>query len=200
MMQLQAVAAARVVATAPGFCNKLAANWPLQRQQASSASGWTCLVSAILFLHEHLSCAARSAALSQRHSYLRCTSVAWLWFLYSRHAACGTVCHRIVWQVAQFARGVIVLAQPTLHLCLLFLRHFGYAAGQLQRQLFDATLQLQGASGSSVQQRDQATLPAALAKVQQQLTAAEAAAPEAAAAEAIKRRWSRYNVAMTSLV
>jgi hypothetical protein len=105
------------------------------------------------------------------------TSAAWLFFFYSRHVqfisqlfgmAGGSL-------LEQFAAGVVVLAESTLPVYVLFSRQFE----QLQGQLFDATMQLQGVKISPMQQRDQDALAAAIAKVQQQRAAAKAAAAEA---------------------
>eukprot|EP00882_Tetradesmus_deserticola_P001077 GHRQ01001165.1.p1 GENE.GHRQ01001165.1~~GHRQ01001165.1.p1 ORF type:complete len:300 (+),score=139.20 GHRQ01001165.1:206-1105(+) len=105
------------------------------------------------------------------------TSAAWLWFFYSRHV-------RLISQVfgmaggsllAHFAAGVLVLAESTLPVYVLFSRQFE----QLQGTLFDATLQLQGITISPMQPRDREALAAAVGKVQQQRAAEKAAADEA---------------------
>lgn len=105
------------------------------------------------------------------------TSAAWLWFFYSRHVqfisqlfgmAGGSL-------LAHFAAGVVVLAESTLPVYLLFSRQFN----QLQGQLFDATLQLQGVTISPMQPKEQQALAAAVYQLQQQRAAAKAAAKEA---------------------
>jgi hypothetical protein len=153
-----------------------AAKMPLTT--AGLISGWTYPLRGILVLSQAPELRSKvSRFLVSITATSAATSTAWLWLFYSRHV-------RFISQVfgmaggsllAQLAAGVIVLAESTLPVYLLFSRQFY----QLQGQLFDATLQLQGVTVSPMQQRDQEALAAAVAKVQQQRAAAKAAAAEA---------------------
>jgi hypothetical protein len=145
---------------------------------AGLISGWTYPLRGILVLSRAPELRSKvSRFLVSITATSAATSAAWLWFFYSRHVhfisqlfgmAGGSL-------LAHFAAGVVVLAESTLPVYVLFSRQFE----QLQGQLFDATMQLQGVNISPMQQRDQEALAAAVSRVQQQRAAAKAAASEA---------------------